>query len=62
MEGWVQCRPCDSNILLSVVDLGATPPCEKFLTADELDLPERIFPLHLRLREDLLGGLSAKGG
>jgi hypothetical protein len=44
------------------VDLGATPPCEKFLTADELDLPERIFPLHLRLREDLLGGLSAKGG
>jgi SAM-dependent methyltransferase len=39
---------------LSIVDLGATPPCEKFLTADELDLPESTFPLHLRLCEDCL--------
>ncbi len=40
--------------MLSVLDLGATPPCEKFLTADELDLPEPTFPLHLRLCEDCL--------
>jgi hypothetical protein len=39
---------------LSVLDLGATPPCETFLTADELDLPEPKFPLHLRLCEDCL--------
>jgi len=50
----VRCRLCDSNRLLSVLDLGATPPCEKFLTADELDLPEPTFPLHLRLCEDCL--------
>jgi SAM-dependent methyltransferase len=50
----VRCRLCDSNRLLSVLDLGATPPCEKFLTADELDLPEPTFPLHLRVCEDCL--------
>jgi hypothetical protein len=50
----VRCRLCDSNRLLSVLDLGATPPCEKFLTAEELDLQEPTFPLHLRLCEDCL--------
>jgi len=40
--------------LITVVDLGATPPCEKFLTAAELDLPETTYPLHLRLCEDCL--------
>ncbi|CAM4505695.1 class I SAM-dependent methyltransferase [Nocardia ninae] len=42
------CRLCDSN-LVSVLDLGACPPCEKFLTADELDEVEMNYPLHLRL-------------
>jgi SAM-dependent methyltransferase len=50
----MKCRLCDSNRLLSVLDLGATPPCETFLTADDLDLPEPTFPLHLRLCEDCL--------
>jgi hypothetical protein len=36
------------------LDLGATPLCEKYLTVDELDLPEPTFPLHLRLCEDCL--------
>ncbi|NMN96677.1 methyltransferase domain-containing protein [Antrihabitans stalactiti] len=48
------CRLCNSERLRSVLDLGATPPCEKFLSADELDLPEPTFPLHLRLCEDCL--------
>lgn len=48
------CRLCGSDRLRSVVDLGATPPCERFLTADELDAPEPTFPLHLRLCEDCL--------
>jgi SAM-dependent methyltransferase len=39
---------------MSVLDLGATPPCETFLTVDELDLPEPTYPLHLRLCEDCL--------
>jgi hypothetical protein len=32
-----------------VLDLGATPPCERFLTAEELEDPEPTYPLHLRL-------------
>jgi len=40
--------------MVSVMDLGATPPCEKFLTADELDLPENTYPLHLRVCADCL--------
>lgn len=48
------CSVCGSERLRSVVDLGATPPCEKFLQADELDLPEPTYPLHLRLCEECL--------
>lgn len=50
----MNCRLCGSDRLLSVLDLGATPPCEKFLTADELELPESTFPLHLRVCESCL--------
>lgn len=50
----MRCRLCESTRLLSVVDLGATPPCETFLTSDELDSPEPTYPLHLRLCEDCL--------
>lgn len=50
----VTCRLCGSTRLLSVLDLGATPPCEAFLAADGLDEPESTYPLHLRLCEDCL--------
>ena len=50
----LHCRLCKSDRLLSVLDLGATPLCEKFLTIDELDLPEPTFPLRLRICEDCL--------
>ncbi|WP_027506281.1 class I SAM-dependent methyltransferase [Rhodococcus sp. UNC23MFCrub1.1] len=51
----MHCRLCGSADLESVLDLGATPPCESFLTAAQLDDPEPTFPLHLRLcRECLL--------
>ncbi|MGE0216293.1 class I SAM-dependent methyltransferase [Mycolicibacterium sp.] len=50
----MRCRLCDSDRIRSVLDLGATPPCEKFLTAAELDDPEPTYPLHLRLCEDCL--------
>jgi hypothetical protein len=39
---------CGSDQLDTFVDLGATPPCERFLTADELDAPEPTYPLHPR--------------
>lgn len=44
-----ECRLCGAKGLASVVDLGATPPCELFLTADRLDAPEVTYPLHLRV-------------
>ncbi|QDQ96662.1 class I SAM-dependent methyltransferase [Tomitella fengzijianii] len=50
----MQCRLCGSDRMLSVLDLGATPPCEKILTPEELDLPECNYPLHLRLCEECL--------
>lgn len=43
------CRLCGSDDLASVLDLGATPPCELFLTAEQLDEPETTYPLHLRV-------------
>ncbi len=42
------CRVCESDRLLSVLDLGATPPCEKVLTVDDVDQSEATYPLHLR--------------
>jgi hypothetical protein len=48
------CRLCGSAELESVVDLGATPPCERFLTAAQLDDPEPAYPLHLRVCRDCL--------
>ncbi|MFL6126885.1 class I SAM-dependent methyltransferase [Actinophytocola sp.] len=50
----MNCRLCGSTNLASVVDLGATPPCELFLSADQVDEPEMTYPLHLRLCTDCL--------
>ncbi|MFS8197670.1 class I SAM-dependent methyltransferase [Streptomyces sp. CWNU-52B] len=47
-----RCRLCGSATLVSVVDLGATPPCESFLAAEQLDQPEPAYPLHLRVCTD----------
>jgi C-methyltransferase C-terminal domain/Putative zinc binding domain/Methyltransferase domain len=45
----VICRLCGGADLHSIVDLGATPPCERFLTVEQLDDPEPSYPLHLRV-------------
>ncbi|GGM50787.1 methyltransferase [Longimycelium tulufanense] len=50
----LQCRLCGGSALTSVVDLGATPPCERFLTVHQLDEPEPTYPLHLRVCQDCL--------
>ena len=50
----MQCRLCGNSTLLSVLDLGATPPCERFLTATQLDEPEVTYPLHMRLCPECL--------
>jgi hypothetical protein len=43
------CRLCGSEDLRTVLDLGASPPCERFLAASELDDPEPTYPLHMRI-------------
>ncbi|MGW0181512.1 class I SAM-dependent methyltransferase [Nocardia sp. NPDC003345] len=50
----MHCRLCESTRLSSVVDLGATPPCESFLSEEQLNLPEVTYPLHLRVCADCL--------
>jgi hypothetical protein len=50
----LHCRLCDSERLRSVLNLGATPRCTRFLTPGELDLAEPTFPLHVRLCENCL--------
>ncbi|MGW3867221.1 class I SAM-dependent methyltransferase, partial [Streptomyces sp. NPDC005047] len=47
-----RCRLCGSEATESVVDLGATPPCESFLSAEQLAQPEPTYPLHLRVCTD----------
>ncbi|MPY82656.1 MAG: methyltransferase domain-containing protein [Actinophytocola sp.] len=49
-----ECRLCGSDALASVLDLGATPPCERVLTEAMLDEPEPTYPLHLRVCESCL--------
>ncbi|MCW0212545.1 MAG: class I SAM-dependent methyltransferase [Pseudonocardia sp.] len=48
------CRLCGSGEVRTFVDLGATPPCELFLTADALDVVEPTYPLHVRVCADCL--------
>ena len=48
------CRLCGSAQLRSFLDLGATPPCELFLTAEAVEAPEITYPLHVRVCERCL--------
>src|SRR5690242_18447680 len=45
----ISCRLCGSTDLRSFLDLGATPPCELFLTAAAVEQPEPTYPLHVRV-------------
>ncbi len=45
----VHCRLCAAPLRETFVDLGMSPPCEDFLTADRLDRPETFYPLHPRV-------------
>ena len=46
------CLSCGSSDLVSVLDLGATPPCERILAAGDLSAMEPHYPLHARLCRD----------
>src|SRR5918998_1094197 len=53
-SGGLCCRLCGSTRLRTLIDLGATPPCERFLAGAELDDPEPTYPLHVRVCVDCL--------
>ena len=45
------CRAC-GGALRPFVDLGVSPPCESFLTAEQLHGPETFYPLDVRICPD----------
>lgn len=44
-----RCRACSTELLHTVVDLGSTPLANRYLTEEQLGLPEPHFPLHARV-------------
>lgn len=48
------CRLCGAPLTRTFVDLGMSPPCESYLSADELDRGETFYPLHVRVCEQCL--------
>lgn len=47
--GATHCRFCGTALERTFVNLGMAPPCERFLTADQLEEAEPFFPLHVRV-------------
>src|SRR5215472_15513583 len=43
------CRLCGAELTLTFVDLGMSPLCESYVSADRTDEPEVFYPLHVRL-------------
>jgi hypothetical protein len=48
------CRLCGAELRRTFVDLGMSPPCESYLSADELDRGETFYPLNVRICESCL--------
>ena len=48
-NGSAGCRLCGAALVHTFVDLGMTPLCESFLTANQLDAMEPYYPLHVLL-------------
>ena len=49
-----RCRLCSSELTHTFVDLGMSPPCENYLTAEQLDDGETFYPLHVRVCPECL--------
>jgi hypothetical protein len=43
------CRQCGANLAHTFVDLGMSPLCESYVSAERLDDAETFYPLHVRL-------------
>ena len=48
------CRLCAQPLTTTFVDLGMSPPCERFLTPDEVDRGETFYPLNVRVCDSCL--------
>ena len=48
------CRLCSAELQRTFVDLGMSPPCESYLSEDQLDQGETFYPLHVRVCEECL--------
>lgn len=46
-----KCRFCGESLTFSFVDLGMSPLCESFLAADQLNMMEPFYPLHVYVCE-----------
>ena len=49
-----RCRLCWAELTHTFVDLGMSPPCESYLSADQLDQGETFYPLHVRICSECL--------
>ena len=49
-----RCRLCSAELRHTFVDLGMSPPCESYLTADQTRRGETFYPLHVRVCEECL--------
>jgi SAM-dependent methyltransferase len=45
------CRYCETPLTHTFVDLGMSPLCESYLTADQLNAAESFYPLHVKVCE-----------
>jgi len=47
----MNCRSCGNKLELTFVDLGSAPPSNAYLTQNALSVPEKYFPLRVRVCE-----------
>lgn len=48
----MKCRHCESNLTLTLIDLGTSPPSNAYLTETKLHEPEKWFPLRVLVCEN----------
>ncbi|MGN6679993.1 MAG: methyltransferase domain-containing protein, partial [Streptosporangiaceae bacterium] len=54
MSATPSCRLCGTALTRTFVDIGMSPLCESYLSAEHLDEAEAFYPLHVRLCENCL--------
>jgi Putative zinc binding domain len=47
----MKCRHCGSDLRLTLIDLGESPPSNAYLTAEGLSKPESVYPLRVLVCE-----------